>query len=561
MSAPVCYLERSDRGDRLVGVRLVGHRLDEHWVAPSVDDALGTPGEAARWVAAALADRSERHLALVCVDPDGALCSWLSPPSTDHRVVESLVRRSGGQTLLGGEGSGSSFADDGTGSSATIAPEIDQPGSGAVQVLTPPKQGRPARSKGEQQTDANDRQRLTVLAMRDAPVRLFLDALDDAGVRVGAVDTIWQALAAAWDPAGAVEAGRSTALHQTLAQTDAIVGESDLVTAIVLIDPAGRLVWVWSSRGVPSACGSMRLERDRQGEAQTAVVRPADVGRLTNEWLAWAAQLGDPPARIVCLVPSSDAADTQTGDARADDTILDPAALGRALGEAWADASVSMAVMDDPIGETLERLSPLRVEAISPPDDPSRALVELSNRPGRAHRAMYRWTALALVLTGVVLMIAAWRLFDHASATGLIAMDAKAQAREIYRGHISQPMPVSRAVLAMRQMVVDEQLASSAPSDLERAMPVLDELSNLLWTVSYYGTQGLDLIEITIDRLSVRLTVEVPTTEMYEDFEGSLEAGVSHVGSWNSRLTQIGSGEETRLRLSFTGTWAPEDGP
>lgn len=559
MSAPVCYLQRSDRGDRLVGVRLVGHRLDERWVAPESAQAADMPALAARWIAKALADRSERSLAVVCVDPDGSLCSWLVPPSTDRRVVESLVQRSGGQTLLGSESMASGHSED-TGSTATLAPEIDLPGSGSVQVLAgPPKQaGRTTSSKSSARAEhrASDPHRLTVLAMRDASVRLVLDELDTLGVRVGACDTIWQALAAAWDPAGVASGSASHASPDD----EAIVGSSELATAIVLIDPAGRLVWAWSHSGVPSACGSIRLAVHHHAEDASPIVTASDIGRLTSDWLAWSAQLGDPPSRIVCLVPTSlaDAATSEPGGA---DQPLDSPALGRQLGAQWADATVSLAVLDDPIGETLERLSPLRVEAVSPPDDPSRALVALSNRPGRAHRSMFVWLALAMGLVGVVLVLGAWRLLGHAKSTDALSHEASTKAQSIYRAHISQPMPTSRAVLAMRQMLVDQQRARSAPSDLERAMPVLDELGNLLWTISAYGPQGLELVEITLDRLSVRLTVKVPTTQMYEDFNNSLEASASHVTSWSSRLTPIGSGEQTVLQVAFTGTWDEVQSP
>ena len=80
MSARVCYLRRTDRGDVLAGVRLVGAYTDDSWQAPDNAGGEFDPVEhvrlaahaASEWIAHALhASKGSRSIDVVCLDGRG----------------------------------------------------------------------------------------------------------------------------------------------------------------------------------------------------------------------------------------------------------------------------------------------------------------------------------------------------------------------------------------------------------------------------------------------------------------------------------------------------------
>jgi hypothetical protein len=375
VSGWICSIQRSDRGDRLVSVRLLGVGCDELWVAPAEATPVGAAQDAAVWLRERLGKGGS--LRMLCADVDGAACSWLTVPDADPRVVLAAMRHSEDD---GWDAPGESpdplgawqAAATGEADAQALAPTRTAP---AITLL--PQRG----SKGALP------QRLSVIAMRDAVVKVCLDALDDQRVGVGLVTSIWHALATAWDAGG--PAGRD-ATHASGDGGHDIAAMDSPATAVVLLDPLGRLVWSWSQSGNLLAAGSIRLYASELGGGATSLhVSRQDVARLATDWLSWTAQLGMAPRRVLCLTPETDPGE------------LDPAGLARALSEAMPDASVDLATMPDPVGATLARLVDLPPSVLPRPSEPRSSLVALSHRRGRAHKALYRWSSLALIAMAV----------------------------------------------------------------------------------------------------------------------------------------------------------------
>ena len=275
MTVRVCYLSRGSLGASLKSLRLVGHGVDDRWPenghAPMFDAG-------AAWVRTKLAgSRSAGSLTLLCLDVEGAVCSWLSSPSGSPAVVAALAR-SGPSTSADASGS-SAGSRSGTGAVEFYA--ADQ-FSSSIQALDMGV----ARPAGVVTT-----LRLPILAVTDVPGRLLMDALDSVNVGVEAATTLWHVMAHAWDP-GAPRPG------------GAEVDESNApVTGVIVVDTeASRLLWTWSRGGRLLVSGSMRLRASIQDkdaiveagdESQPPVAYAAEeVSRLTVEWLSWLALFG-----------------------------------------------------------------------------------------------------------------------------------------------------------------------------------------------------------------------------------------------------------------------------
>ena len=278
MSDRACYIRRTDRGARIVQARLISERSDETWSAGGADDAETAAlnaAESAAWVKERLAEtRSPRKLDTLCLDVDGAVCSWVRGRDADSELIRSAV-----------EG-----ADTG-------AAQGEEDGLDPHQA--PGVSDRLPRLPLEVSYDLLDHDpgesRTAVLAAPDAPARLFLDRIDALGVRVERVITLWHALAEAWDP------GARAASNQG---PDVITADHPPAAIVAIDDDAGRLVWAWSRNGSLLACGSMRLKHARPaapavggvggvvGESARAAsqVHDHDIARLAADWLGWSAQ-------------------------------------------------------------------------------------------------------------------------------------------------------------------------------------------------------------------------------------------------------------------------------
>lgn len=548
MSERACYIQRSDLGDRLESVRLVGGLLDESWTPPA-GDAFEHASGAADWIAETLADRSgSGGLGLLCVDTCGGVCGWLRPPGDDPRVTETLIRRSDGRVLIGSDAVAEAEDDDffQPASEQSILPDVSTPGGAGVQVLADPSASKGQASildrfgrkgKGDSQP-ADPSRRVAAIALRDAQVRLILDQLDRRGIEVGSVISLWHALAEAWDPAGPLGVRKKAD-----EDNGAVVAESSVMTAIVLIDPAGRLVWVWSEKGDTVAAGSVRLG----GPGAQAMPEAADASRLITDWLSWSVQLGRGPGRVLVIVHE---------ETPASDSALTPAAFGSALGQRWTGASVDVAVFKDPIGETVRRLADRRAEITSPAADPRRSLVELANRPGKAHRRLYLWAGAAMGALAIVLGIYAQKLNAASADHRRIASEHRRQTMEIYREHSPEPASGALAVMRLREQADQARRRVTAPSGLPPTMPVMAEFDALALLLGMYGPDGLEVRSIQITQIGGSMTVLVNDLPMFDEFRQAMRGMGGSTMNW-SFATPTQQGE--KVSLSITGRW-PEAG-
>jgi hypothetical protein len=295
-----------------------------------------------------------------------------------------------------------------------------------------------------------------------------------------------------------------------------VVASQSPSAAIVAVDPLGRLVWAWSQSGQLVAGGTMRLrtfappmpaaaddqavmETDDNGAARrvtapasdaapTIEFTTADTGRLVLDWLSWSAQLGHCPQRVACIGPAP--VPTAGTDLA---TQPDPGLIGRSLGEAWPGATVGVAVHDDPIGATMQRLlthdiaqshrraAELAVAGGS--DDPRGALVGLSARPGRLDRRMHTWIAVGVAAIAVVVGAVGWQL--HRAADGAEADIEQANADR--KDAIASVKDVVAGIEASTNPKVDleneiERLTKQNNS-IRAPRPLLKEMTNLLESI------------------------------------------------------------------------------
>ncbi len=510
MNGRVCFLGRA--GDGLNEVRLVGLRTEESWKPRPLEgeeSAMRDAAEAAAWVAERTAEASIGYL---CVDVDGSNCLWLTSPGADARVLAAAMSSGEGASSWGG-----------------TAPE-----DSSVQALAaPPVAPRARRLPGGRRagpTDAEAGHRLAVLSVPDATAKLVIDALDDRGVEVARSGSLWHAMALAWDPA-------SPLMGSGAAKAE-VVGTEAPVTAVVLVDPTGRLVWCWSRSGELLAGGANLTQV--AGE-EGARVGKGDVGRLVADWLAWSVQLGVTPARAVCVTPELAGADGDFG----------PRELGAALGRGWSGATVDMAVVVDPIGATLGRLAGS--------DSPARAgLDALSARPRRVHRSMYQWASLAVGLAAVALLavgVKAWRGAGESSEKLKAVMaETKKTVLDAAPPPGNDPVLVATAESNPKRYI-DDRLATKRASSmvstgLPQAKPILSELESLSLVL---GTEGIELEEIMLSDSLIHVHVYVPESKVAEDLKEALERVANDHCDWTIQYTNT---KKDKLQMVWLeGAW------
>ncbi len=486
MSPPICFIERSAQGDLIHRVRLVAERLDETYEASPAMAALDRAVSAAHWVCEVIADYAERSLACVCLDASGAVAGWIRPTTRDARVIETMIRHSDGEMLVGVQHAQGATLEENAGETL-LGPDYTMPGGASFQVALP----------GIESEDA----RAIVLAVRDACVRVFLDELDAKGVHVQGVATIWHLIASAWDPGG-VLARRSPS-------SDEVEGEAQ-TSAICLLEPRGVLDWCWSRAGHVIAGGTMRVPLASDARP---VLRASALARLRSDWLAWSAQLATVPTRAVLITPEL---------ASDDDGALSRAELSEHLARALPSAAVDVAVVEDPVGETCARVVGLRGEAVCPPDDPTRSLPALIHRPGRTHRAMYRWASLAMLVIAIGAGLATMTLFDHAHRAREAATRFRNEQIRLYT-QIPDTEPASgmRAVLALQDMIDTRRRELDEGAGLSPPRPIMRELDTILFTLGLYPDVELKKLDLDQGVLS-KLVVVVPDTRTYTELKQSL---------------------------------------
>lgn len=535
MNDRVAYLERSDRGASVRGVRLVGPHDEDRWenlAAGGEPDPAAAASRAAGWIADKLAEKRGKSLAMLCIDADGSVCSWVSASSPEERVVASLARAHAG-------------AGDESGSETPLAFFAPADAESRVQALDQPR-AAPARrwipSRGKAPPEPP--RRMGVLASADLAARLVIDALDASGIAVDSATSIWHLLAAAWDP---------SARQKPPAGDPGALTQAGPLTAVVLVEGPDRLIWSWSDAGALVAAGSIRLDGKpsaRVGDEGEAPETRSPLGehhvaRLASEWLGWSLQVGRGPGRVICVVPPV-AAGVRTADGE------EP--VGARLARVWPQASVDAAVMEDPIGATLRRALAAEPDPVALGGDPRTGLVALSHRPARAHRRLYQWSALAIGVGAAALAAAAWRIDARAAS----ASEAAATMRQEIRQTIEQVYPPAMIapggpVLELQKRVseLESKFSAKAP---DPPMPILQEieaLSNVL------GSDMIELEELGVAGLSIVVIVRVPDLATFELLRDALpEVSGSQAVNWTS--TQVGGAGGEGLRYQLTASWSDE---
>jgi hypothetical protein len=534
LSDRACYIQRTDRGAAIVRARLLSERSDESWTAgPSVNaDAAELAAEdAARWIRDRLAEtRTPKRLDTLCLDLDGAVCSWVKGRDADADLIRSAVE---------GADTSANDADDGLDPAQTpgIADRLPRlPMEVSYDLLV---SGEPTDRAG-------------VLAAPDAPARLLLDRIDHAGVRVERVITLWHALAEAWDPGARQSHAPSRTQSGNASPT--IVASDHPPAAVVAIDhDAARLVWTWSRTGVLLACGSIRLKRDRhshqanlqpnpqanpQANSQPdgpRVVQPGpvaevhehDIARLAADWLGWSAQIGICPTRVI-VVGQPGPRGMTAGE------------IGTGLTRAWPGALTDLVGCDDAVAETLRRtLDARHINAFAP----------LTERPTRTHRSAYRWTALALVVVGVGVGVMAAKFFARAASTRDQLATIRQERTEILTavdpGLVMDPFPL--AAIDAQINAIERRTGTVAE---ENPRPILTELDTLSFVLAMPDVT-VQSIQITDTLVSIQ--ARLSGARAAEELDQALRAVGPSQLRWNP--PSIASGAGGQVVATYSAMW------
>lgn len=541
MSVRVCYVRRGDRGHSIRELRLVGQTTDQTYPAAPANNAEPpapvTAEAGGAWLKQELsATRASGALTFLCLDVEGAACSWLTAPNTEPAVVAALARL------------GSSDSADGGGQrvGAAIGFFAPSPLDSSIQAITSNGHAArtrglfPARKKPAEGEDESHPSRLPVLALTDVPARLLIDALDRLGVAVESTASIWHALAIAWDPSWTSGPAGDPLAAAAGAQTG----------AVIVVDPAGRLIWSWSRAGKLVVCGSMRVRLAQPagsaGEPaapETPMFGREEVGRLTTEWLSWAAQVGAAPTRITCILPEGDAAGASE--------------FGQALGKAWPGVAIDAALYADPIGVTLRRVAE-RLEQTPATAAPASAtaLLGLTQRRGRQHRALYVWSALAIVALAAALGLWAWQLSNHAADTKSAAGGIEGQWRTLVKQHFPDTGPTIGKTDPEREIEIETDRLNKIIRPAVRTeptRPIMEELETLSMVLGNSGL-ALENVELTSQRARV-----VVVCENVQDAADLLEAlrsvSGSHLGSWTETYAPVPN-SPSKQRMTYVSEWA-----
>lgn len=552
----ICYVRQSDRGARLAGVRLVGELLDRGWAPhkPQPAGALHDHAEradpvpairaAAEWIKTLLVaggGESDR-IPILCLDPDGMACSWVTAPSASPALI-AAVARSGPSSPEGIEGEASAPP-------TPLSYFAPTPLDSCVQAMQAPEPPAPA-AKGQPAPRALP-QRVAVLGAGDAAARVLIDELDRQGVECGAVITLWHAIASAWDRgAGPSRSG--------------VVAEAPQVVGSVLIDGQGRLIWAWSRARALLAGGMFRVAMAAPTDPDlpaTPAPDQADAARLAAEWLSWSVQFGVAPSRVLVVM------------ARAPDDTHAGSDFGAALARAWGGAPVDLIGHEDPVLATLQRLrTPAAEDPLAAPPGTSALtpattsgigatrVSSLTRRLSRTHRRLYRVTAAAIAAAAVVLGVVAWRFSALATQRRDLAASLIRLARDDAQG-------VGGAALALAgtDELLDELRATiqqrrqqlEPPDAAAPTVPVMEEVATLALVL---GNDRVELQELMADQTLVNVIIHTQDVGKAERVLAALRSiSGSHVEAWRDTYTEVGTGESIRIRATFAGAWSSDAG-
>ena len=575
----VCYVERELGGAVIKRVRLVAAGLTRTWTAPDAGAvssaaqptegpgaALSNAKLAGKWIAETLESVGLRRLAWLCVDADGSVCAWLSAPSPDQAVIEASILQAAQDAGAGdaaGLGAGRllAMASPSGATGLAVVPDTSMQALATIDEVpvedAAPKKKLIGGGAGARPVSGR-KHRFAVLAVPDAPVRVLIDELDQLGVEVDAVCSLWHAMAQAWDRAAGGSALESS-------------GES---FASVLVEPSGRLVWSWSTGGQLVAGGTMRLATLARAASEPAPeTMPVDgatrrmmdpdlppmleftsseVGRLVMDWLAWSVQLGQCPRRMVCL-----ATPTLT-----DGGVEGAGALGRKLAAAWPGATVDAGTYDDPVGATIARLAGLGGEDTPAPTagpagmSARSVLMPLSSRASRADRSKYRWAAAGVLMCAVAVGAVGWQL-GRAARAAEDAADQAAKARLAKLVELEAIIPgLSQDRDAKGTLETKVNKLREEAGKIRAPRPVIEETLRLLKALS--TVHDVKLTEFDCNAMfNAKAVLTVPDAETGPAVLEQLRA-IPGVLPWTGTVPASFSSSAARSYV-LTGIWPIED--
>lgn len=588
----VCYIERDLGGAVIKRVRLVAAGLSRSWTAPEAKTLSAQPSSgpgaavmgtrtAAKWIAETVQSVGLKRLAWVCLDAEGSVCAWLSAPGPERSVIEASIAQAA-QDAGTGDGAGlgagrllamaspsgamglSAMPDISVQALANEEEELERAETAAGGAASATKTKAVASRRGKV-TTLDKKQRYAVLAVADAPARVLLDELDQLGIEVEGVCSLWHAMARAW--------GESVAANGAARGTGDLLEQGGDARAIVLCEPGGRVVWSWSAGGELLAGGTIRLAQTSRPGGEVAPeplvdgatrrlqedagppslhFTRAEAGRLVMDWLAWSVQLGRSPRRVVCL-----ATPTLT-----DGSVEGAGVLGRTLAAQWGGATVDAGTYDDPVAATLSRLAGLGTDDHPAPNLPASstssrsALVPLCERPGRADRAMYRWAAGGVLLGAAAVGALGWQLGQAAGAARGEASVASAQRVEELRKleAIIPNLSTDRTPVDTLETKVS-QLREQG-KQIKAPRPVIQEIVRLLKSLE--NAEGVKLNEFECNAMfNAKADLLVPNAETGPRV---LESIRSIPGTLNWQGTVPASfGPATQRRYLLMGLWPTEE--
>lgn len=492
---------------------MVGLRADDHWDATSggsPEAVLQTIDDAAAWIRQRLkaGSGSTKSLPMICLDTDGAICTWTRPEDTNPEMIASAIDQL--------DADSDEDALDGSMQSSMGERFPNLP----LEVNYT--------SLSDDQTSEGSRR--VVIATPDISVRLLIDHLDSMGIRIGRVESIWTLIAHAWDP-GAPH--RSTSRN-----SQRVVSTDDPVCGTVILDPSrSRLIWTWSKQGKLIASGSMRVQAGSTGPA----LQIDDLSRLCADWLGWASQLGVVPMRVVLVVP-----EVEEG--------LDRAQIGNMFSKHWASATVDLVTEADPILATLRAIQGIEddsfADSIAQSSHSSPTFGgQLTHRAGRTHRSMYRWAGAALMFAGMGIGWTAWTYWNQGSQTA-------SEAKVIRSKMVQKAMALQPPIIEMRGLTFELQarlnllLAKSGPVKVTPTKPVMEELETISFVL---GMSGIEIDSIQLTHTLVKVQIRVNDLQLAEQINEAFRSiDGSHL-QWRATPGLKNRGEQ--IEASYTATW------
>jgi len=521
VSERFCLIERDERGDRIRAVRLVGQHADAAWSSPRhdgryVSDAADDADAAADWIAERLGVEGD-SLGLLVLDTSGSRCAWVHAASAEVGAVRGAYTR-GGDTVEDDFDIDMDLDDEpvetsGLGSRPTPMEASIEPLGAAY--------------------EAEGGLRVGVLVAPDAIVRLLIDGLNKRGIEFAGVTTLWHVIAWAAEPV------------ESQIVSSRVVADSPTVSCGVLLQPDGHLVWSWCRDGVVLAAGTQRLSIHDDGP----IVTSSDVARLVNDWVAWSAQVGVSPGRIM-LTACPLAGPSAVGP---DVEALSAPQMASRLADLWPEAVLDIDAPEDPLLEVLRTAHESRRDNL----EPGQAMVALATRPGRSMRRVYQFVGLALAAAGLALAAVGIRWQGQVDAV----RDDAAEIRQAYTADITEveemlgkPGAIVNDMVPMIALIREvDQATRSSEITRDPPRPIIEELESLSFLLGELGDR-VELEEITATGVGgFSIIMMTGDAAVAGDINALLDDLAMNDGAL--RWSAVSESRGSRYRVRMNGLW------